>query len=103
MENSKIAWCDHTFNPWVGCSPVSEACENCYAAAMSKRWKRDFSKRSLTGTWRMPLRWQRRAEEQGRRFRVFCGSMCDVFDTVDQEWHSDLWALIDQTPNRDWL
>lgn len=32
MHNSKIAWTDHTFNPWIGCSPVSEGCEHCYAA-----------------------------------------------------------------------
>ena len=19
MENTKIEWCDHTFNPWIGC------------------------------------------------------------------------------------
>ncbi|WP_420837922.1 DUF5131 family protein [Bradyrhizobium zhanjiangense] len=22
-ENSKIEWCDHTFNPWIGCQKVS--------------------------------------------------------------------------------
>jgi protein gp37 len=24
-ENSKIKWCDHTFNPWIGCQKVSLA------------------------------------------------------------------------------
>jgi protein gp37 len=27
--NSKIAWCDHTFNPWLGCTKISPARENC--------------------------------------------------------------------------
>jgi protein gp37 len=33
-ENSKIEWTDHTFNPWIGCTKVSPACDNCYAEAM---------------------------------------------------------------------
>ena len=24
--NSKIEWCHHTFNPWMGCQPVSPGC-----------------------------------------------------------------------------
>ena len=30
-SNSKIEWCDHTFNPWMGCTKVSQGCANCYA------------------------------------------------------------------------
>ncbi len=42
--------------------------------------------------------------EHGRRQRVFCASMADVFDNaVDPQWRSDLFALIDFTPNLDWL
>jgi protein gp37 len=37
MENTKIGWCDHTFNPWRGCTKVSPGCANCYAEALSKR------------------------------------------------------------------
>lgn len=38
------------------------------------------------------------------RQRVFCASMADVFDNeVDPQWRSDLMALIDATPNIDWL
>jgi protein gp37 len=33
-ENSKIEWCDHTFNPWIGCQKVSPGCDHCYAEAM---------------------------------------------------------------------
>ena len=38
-EQTKIEWVDHTFNPWIGCTRVSPACDNCYAAAMSHRRK----------------------------------------------------------------
>lgn len=30
-ENSKIQWTDDTYNPWRGCTKVSEGCKNCYA------------------------------------------------------------------------
>jgi protein gp37 len=33
-ENSKIEWCDHTFNPWIGCQHVSPGCDHCYAETM---------------------------------------------------------------------
>ena len=35
--DSKIEWCDHTFNPWIGCTKVSPGCANCYAEGESKR------------------------------------------------------------------
>lgn len=28
-----IEWCDHTYNPWIGCTKVSPACDHCYADA----------------------------------------------------------------------
>lgn len=38
MNRTKIPWATHTWNPITGCSPVSEGCEHCYAAAMSRRF-----------------------------------------------------------------
>lgn len=29
-ENSGIEWTHHTFNPWIGCTKVSAACDHCY-------------------------------------------------------------------------
>lgn len=37
MSNTKIEWCDATWNVSVGCSAVSEGCKNCYARRMHKR------------------------------------------------------------------
>lgn len=34
---SSIEWTDQTWNPVVGCTPVSPGCLNCYAAAMAMR------------------------------------------------------------------
>jgi len=107
-ENSKIEWTDHTFNPWVGCQAISPGCKNCYAADWAKRYGRDFADRTRTKTWAQPLRWNAAHAEffaaHGRRQRVFCASLADVFDNaVDPTWRRDLFDLIDQTPNLDWL
>jgi protein gp37 len=108
-ENSKIEWCDHTFNPWVGCTKVSSACDHCYAEGWAKRtgqahlWQGD-RRRTSEANWRLPLKWNRQAEREGRRFRVFCASLADVFDNqVPPEWRADLWSLIDATQHLDWL
>jgi len=37
-EKTKIAWTDSTFNPWKICTPVGPGCDNCYAAALSRRY-----------------------------------------------------------------
>ncbi|MGH7131002.1 MAG: DUF5131 family protein [Phycisphaerales bacterium] len=34
---SKIEWTECTWNPLVGCTPVSPGCLNCYAATMARR------------------------------------------------------------------
>ncbi len=42
--------------------------------------------------------------QHGRRQRVFCASLADVFDNaVDPQWRADLFELIAATPNLDWL
>lgn len=58
--------------------------------------------RRLTGT--SPRRWNRDALAEGRRQRVFCASMADIFDNrAPAAWRADLWDLIRATPALDWL
>lgn len=106
-ENSKIEWTDHTFNPWIGCQAVSpDGCKNCYAEALVQRFGDDFSQRRRTSeaNWKLPLKWNARAAREGRRFRVFCASLADVFDNqVPVQWRRDLFDLIEATPHLDWL
>ena len=36
---TKIEWCEESWNPITGCSPVSEGCEHCYARRIAQRLK----------------------------------------------------------------
>ena len=36
-QTSSIEWTESTWNPVVGCTPVSPGCLNCYAARMALR------------------------------------------------------------------
>jgi protein gp37 len=107
--DSKIEWTDHTFNPWVGCTKVSPACDHCYAEGWAKRtgqsglWAGE-RRRTSVANWRQPLKWDREAAAKERRARVFCASLADVFDNqADPYWRIELFALITKTPNLDWL
>ncbi|WP_126242254.1 phage Gp37/Gp68 family protein [Burkholderia gladioli] len=116
-ENSKIEWTDATFNPWEGCQKVGPGCDHCYAEARNARFGGGTAvnwgpgaprRRTSAANWREPVRWNARHEEffaaHGRRQRVFCASLADVFDNaVPAAWRRDLAALIETTPALDWL
>jgi len=108
--NSGIQWTHHTFNPWIGCTKVSPGCDHCYAEAYANRYGTAEwgigQPRHLTSesNWNQPLKWNRIAEKNGIRFRVFCASLADVFDNeVPEEWRVRLWKLVYATPHLDWL
>ena len=109
MENSKIEWTDHTFSPWLGCTKVSAGCTNCYAETLTTRYKwakwgpGETRKRTSVANWKKPLTWNRKAEKAGVRRRVFCASLCDVFDhEAPAGARADLWDLIRKCPELDW-
>ncbi len=63
-SESKIEWCDSTFNPWIGCTKISPACDHCYAANMMDtrrhvvQWGAgNARKRTSVANWNQPLRW----------------------------------------------
>lgn len=122
-SNSKIEWTDHTFNGWWGCEKVHAGCANCYAESTDKRWGGGHwgsksPRRFILGEWGKPEKWQREAERDGVIRRVFCSSMCDVFEdhdgpmvdvhgnAVEQDLDScrfRIFELIEKTPNLLWL
>ncbi len=143
-QNSKIEWTDHTWNPWMGCTKVSDGCKHCYAMTMMDhrygkvKWGPQGERiRTAKAYWKKPLKWNETLfvqcevcglrqvfDQHGRcpgcqhpmvatmqrvRQRVFCASLADVFEhKADQleemnQWRADLFTMIEQTPNLDWL
>jgi protein gp37 len=113
MQNSKIEWTDHTFNPWWGCQRVSPGCEHCYAETLAKRYghnvwgpaKTTERRRMSDNYWKQPVKWNEAARQAGKRARVFCASMADVFEDHPEvrQWRDWLMTLISNTAWLDWL
>ncbi|MBR8084583.1 hypothetical protein C6V04_29100 [Burkholderia multivorans] len=115
--NTKIEWCDSTWNPWEGCQKIGPGCDHCYAEMRNARFAGGTAvnwgpgaprRRTSRANWRKPLAWEAAHAEffaaHGRRQRVFCASLADVFDNaVPDAWRADLFDLIWNTPHLDWL
>lgn len=107
MENSKIEWTHHTFNPWIGCTKVSPGCLNCYAAVSTRArvlragghetWGKG-APRSKTKTWGDPHKWNRAAGklEQAHQIHLeLCrqsgmtqaAALADWVSRGEQPWH----------------
>lgn len=106
-ENSKIEWTVHTWNPWMGCTQVSPACDDCYAMVMMDGWlgkvrwgAGEDRKRTSEANWKMPFRWDKAARKAGRIDTVFCLSLGDIWDNeVSPIWRREAKAVMEATPN----
>lgn len=87
---TKIEWASHTFSPWIGCTKISAGCTNCYAEHSTptrvsrsrglELWGPKASRLMIgEAKWRGLLAWNRAAEREGVRRRVF-PSLCDPFE-----------------------
>lgn len=88
-----IGWCDYTWNPIVGCSPISEGCANCYAAAISKRFGLTWGEACF-----LP---QRLGEPEKIKTpsRIFVCSMSDLgHATVREDWRRDVYSAMSFAP-----
>lgn len=124
-ENSNIAWTDHTFNSWIGCSEVGPGCDSCYARDLDRRYQYGLAKpdadanraagiaphwqsgnrhRTAASNWRRPIVWNEAARTAGKPAKVFAHSMSDVFDNqVPRVWREDLFELWRGTPWLRWI
>lgn len=114
-EGSNIEWCDHTWNPWEGCQKVGPGCDNCYAEARNQRfagganWGPGAPRRKTSdATWSMPFKWNRGADkfalEHGRRQRIFCASLADLFDNaVPLDWLFEALIIMADCSQLNWL
>lgn len=81
---TKIEWCDETWNPITGCTPVSPGCDHCYARRMATRLAGRFGY-PADEPFRVTFHRDRLDEPQRWRKprRVFVCSMGDL-------WHPDV-------------
>jgi len=110
-EKTIIAWTDHTFNPWMGCQKVSAGCANCYALTLTKNrmgldlWgnPKTTARQVTKSPWDNVVNWNREASATGRK-RVFCASLCDVFEDhpTANATRPRLWDLIRKCTSLDW-
>lgn len=100
MNNIKntIGWADWSWNPITGCSPVSEGCEHCYAAAMSKRFGLP---------WGTPVFKPERLAEPlklKKPARIFVSSMSDMFHQhVLFSWRDEIFNVIKHTEHHTYI
>lgn len=104
-ENSKIAWTDNTYNPWIGCSRVSPGCENCYAEfLMDHRYGRvkwgPGQPRSRTKTAGDVRRWNRLAPLRGTSLTF--GEAIKVYPNMPP-CESHVWDNRTTEENNAWL
>ncbi len=114
-DKTGIAWADATINPCAGCSPVSPACDHCYAARMAHRLAANIKIppyfAGLTddaGKWtgkvnlhphlmKQVLRWQKPR-------KIFVGSMTDLFhEAVPDEFLDQVFAYMALAPQHTFL
>lgn len=113
-DETLIAWTDHTFNPWMGCTKVSDGCKHCYAETLTKNrmglslWGFQAPRQRTNGPWQHVRRWEREAATgqsgllgRGHPQLVFTGSLMDwAEEHADLDaWRRDLFALIRDCPH----
>ena len=77
MGKSSIEWTDYTFNPWIGCTKVSQGCKNCYAERDFDH-RRHFAKWGPAGTrvvtgylnWNKPIQWDRLSRHELKLWQI---------------------------------
>lgn len=112
-----ISWADETWNPVVGCTPVSTGCAHCYAARAALRLERcgtaryeglarpdligrpawSGAVRCLPEALAAPFRW-------ARPRHVFLGSMSDLFhERVPGAFLDRIWDVMNDADHHTYL
>lgn len=116
---SDIAWCDATWNPWVGCRKVSKGCQFCYFyREFGGRWNNDpmIVRKSSTRTFLAPVRWLKnynrvKSFEVGMKdemmpkgeflapgSKIFVCSWSDFFIEQADGWRAEVWRMMKHLP-----
>ncbi|MBK7380443.1 MAG: DUF5131 family protein [Ignavibacteriales bacterium] len=93
MKESKISWCNYSWNPWQGCHKVSEGCRACYMFRDKERYGQDPNVvvRSSKPTFDKPLKIDKPS-------LIFTCSWSDFFVEEADGWRDEAWGIIRKTP-----
>ena len=94
---TKIEWCDETWNPITGCTPISEGCQNCYARRMARRLAGRYGYPEAPNHFDVELHMDKIVNppkwKSGKK--VFVCSMSDLFhDLIPVKARSDIMDII---------
>ena len=113
-KTTGIDWATHTWNPWQGCTPVSEGCRYCYMYREKRRYGQDPARivRSPHATFSAPKARYGARSTKGTpgeyRWpsggRVFVCSWSDFcHPDVAPAWRREAWGVIRQRPGLTFL
>ncbi len=95
---SKIEWCDVTWNPITGCTPISEGCQNCYAQRMANRLQGRFGYPAKPNQFDVTLHASQLGTPYGwtkKPRRIFVCSMGDLYHPdVKEAWRGIVYDRI---------
>ena len=109
-DNSKIEWCEATWNVITGCSIASHGCARCYAMKLAGgRMKHHWSRKGLTDdskagpVWNGKLRFNEAWLDQPLRWKrprvIFVCAHSDLFhEDMPDEWIAQVWQVMCQAP-----
>lgn len=97
-----IEWCDETWNPIIGCSPVSSGCDNCYARTMAQR----LHSMNINGYDKDVIAWDgslqlvdsqlEKPSKLKKPKRIFLCSMSDILhENVKTQWIKSINTIMD--------
>lgn len=107
-KETKIAWTDHTFNPWMGCTKVSSGCKYCYAELLvsgrmgiKSAWGNNGKRVITSSPWKNVKTWDSEAERDQVIRKVFIGSLMDWAEDRNEIENTRklMWSLIRNSKN----
>ena len=88
------------WNPWHGCTKISEGCQHCYMYFLDAQRQMDGSKIFKTNNFDYPLQRNRNGAykiKSGEHIRVCLTS--DFFLEEADQWRDDAWRIIAERPD----